>query len=580
MPEPGPKTVLDMLLAPSACGAGAPEHDSPESRGSGGGQNGQRPEAHFMGQPIASQPRAKLDGRDHGSTRQATVEGETELGITDQDGAGSGPKAENSRTDENTDQAAAPENKIEGDQPPGPMIGTHSASQVDVGPHVASRVAATVKEFGFDSDPFGLDSLLSDGKERAAARAWGLSSDSEEEAAAEPKQAVPPTPIAAALPAQTQEAAAQSKGEAAAALVAEQPKMSRLQRLLGKAATTSGPPLPARACPHPDATALKRPASQIACGSHEPAMAIPVPKQPKQPKQGIRIGRSLSCIQHWVAPMRAALEKAGVDLSKVPARDVGYYCACAGTAGELVGVEAFSLRMHCAGAADCSRVSRRWLQTVWPDLVEHVYEKNADFHQIPTRGAAPDATPQPLPYCAKCSGPCQADRGQNIDVLGGGYPCKPFTNYRPRKGGTAAQGEPDDHPDFHTLMTEFPQTLEVLAPWCFFLEEVMDVLRISPKTGEPYLETLMTRCAEMGYAVRAMKVDHAIWVELPRQRLFLVGVKEEAGGASAADWVVQVVQTAISHRCSSPPTPLEDIVPLGDHDEADFVATQQVAKSK
>lgn len=119
------------------------------------------------------------------------------------------------------------------------------------------------------------------------------------------------------------------------------------------------------------------------------------------------------------------------------------------------------------------------------------------------------------------------DRIPNFDVLVAGFPCQPFSiagvskkNSLGRKHGFAcdAQG---------TLFFEIAKILNHARPPAFLLENVKN-LRSHDK-GNTFKVIEQVLRDELGYKVKAMVIDAKGFVPQHRERIYIVGFKEEVG---------------------------------------------------
>ena len=125
--------------------------------------------------------------------------------------------------------------------------------------------------------------------------------------------------------------------------------------------------------------------------------------------------------------------------------------------------------------------------------------------------------------CVAHGGECEVSR-LRPHVASAGLPCQPFTGAREHSGATPRTGPPSQHPAFATVMEEWKEYLEARQPDCFFIEQVPEFDTPDPK-GVSYLKRFTRMCAAQGYSMRALRLSHGIWVELPRERRsFSVGI--------------------------------------------------------
>ena len=73
---------------------------------------------------------------------------------------------------------------------------------------------------------------------------------------------------------------------------------------------------------------------------------------------------------------------------------------------------------------------------------------------------------------------------------------------------------------------------------------------------------------ELGYSLQALELDHSVWINVKRPRVFLLAVHESAGGQHGVDFaaalVTQVAQV-VAERDSRPT--IFDVVPPFSHEE-------------
>ena len=151
----------------------------------------------------------------------------------------------------------------------------------------------------------------------------------------------------------------------------------------------------------------------------------------------------------------------------------------------------------------------------------------------------------------------------------GGLPCTPFTGLRNQTGTTAKTGRVVDHPAYQTFKSELLEYLKLRSPHFFWIEEVTQVTKINPKTGFTYLEDLAAECTNLGYSVRATFLDHVSWIDVPRERCFMIGIKDTAGGSIAAEWCTQKLVAVTAKRTAfGGPSLVWDILPLHDEHES------------
>ena len=207
----------------------------------------------------------------------------------------------------------------------------------------------------------------------------------------------------------------------------------------------------------------------------------------------------------WASEFQASLLAARIDVTKkmVVRAPNAHEALCAGAGSEHLVMDAWGLPFKQQAAADCSRISRRWLQQTWPSLA-HVYECNESLMDT----AFSDSE---KPYCCRCVGPCTATLEQP-GLATGGCPCTPFSNLRHTKGSTSNTGLAHQRTSFQVINDQLPRYLSGRRPHSFIVEEVVTVTKMDPRTGRPYFTGISQSCAKAGYCIRVMQADHGHWI--------------------------------------------------------------------
>lgn len=109
---------------------------------------------------------------------------------------------------------------------------------------------------------------------------------------------------------------------------------------------------------------------------------------------------------------------------------------------------------------------------------------------------------------------------QRAHVATAGLPCQPFSKARTKQGGSARTSSAPDHPDYTTVMVEWAEYLGCRRPMSFWVEEVVEFETcIDHKTGSPCMWLFAKACVVLGYVVKAIKLDHGLWIAgAPRER--------------------------------------------------------------
>ena len=85
--------------------------------------------------------------------------------------------------------------------------------------------------------------------------------------------------------------------------------------------------------------------------------------------------------------------------------------------------------------------------------------------------------------------------------------------------------------------------------------------------GRTALEVCSDEWVGLGYTIRAIRINHDVFADIPRERLFLIGVSKQAGHSRAAEWMVDFLASALSQQRMSAPLSVWDVVQPDGHDE-------------
>ena len=199
---------------------------------------------------------------------------------------------------------------------------------------------------------------------------------------------------------------------------------------------------------------------------------------------------------------------------------------CSGMISELVGMEALGMHYETMSAADTKTASRTFI------LREHSHVAHI-FTSMEEQTAATGFCTKHQRHCSLTGRP---------DLVCGGLPCQPFSQQRQHSGGhgrggkggkggascpqvdrvaraaSSRLGQPEEHPSYGTVMTGFFDYLAARQPRVFLIEETTSFGYTSKSRGESFLAAFGERAVSLGYAVRAMSLDHGTWCEMPRPR--------------------------------------------------------------
>ena len=169
---------------------------------------------------------------------------------------------------------------------------------------------------------------------------------------------------------------------------------------------------------------------------------------------------------------------------------------CAGSHPDGLSYKALGIPHECLGVADKNKMSRKFILHTFDKEAGRIFTDNQAFIDgVGTCDLAGSntAVAREEPHSVSC-----------------GFPCQPWSS------GVAQKRK--KHPLYMVTMAQFPLYLKVRRPHQFWLENLVELAQ-EPKHGEPSdLETLAAECCKLGYAVRAVTIEHEMFAEVPRTR--------------------------------------------------------------
>lgn len=218
------------------------------------------------------------------------------------------------------------------------------------------------------------------------------------------------------------------------------------------------------------------------------------------------------------------------------------------------------MEVQCFGLADTKAASQKWLQHHWRGTAEHIWADN---------GCLVAGEGRCLLHNRSCIVPTVRP-----DLATAGLPCPAFSRSRTKNGCTLGTGPASSHPSFHTVMSEWEHYLTSRNPLGFWVEEVEEFSSTGPPTvrgkNMSFMEQFARQACRHGYAIRVLRLNHSVWSEMPRGRVFIIGMGKEVGHSRGADWVVQAVEESQRYRQLALPTRVWDMLdPYDDMDCAE-----------
>ena len=209
--------------------------------------------------------------------------------------------------------------------------------------------------------------------------------------------------------------------------------------------------------------------------------------------------------EHWQGPLWDATSTHRAKLPRKPSRRVLQVLLCAGMGAELLANWSMALdEIDVVSVHEVKRYAQRWLQRLWGSKVQHIFVEN--YALVAGSG-----------WCVKHGKRCAVPLGRRLDIASGGFPCKPFSLQRQRTGSTASTGPNEKHPQYATVMDEMDDILQAARPLTFWMEEVEQFTsKRAALGGLSPLDVCAKKWRTHGYALRAVILDHFLFVEVPK----------------------------------------------------------------
>jgi len=100
------------------------------------------------------------------------------------------------------------------------------------------------------------------------------------------------------------------------------------------------------------------------------------------------------------------------------------------------------------------------------------------------------------------------------------------------------------------------------------IEEVLAFEDIDKRTGQSFLSAFVRTLEEINYTVSVFKLDHSMWCELPRCRLFIVALAKDFFDDAAVKFLANTIDSVVSMRSLIRPAKLiPDIIDINSSDE-------------
>ena len=251
--------------------------------------------------------------------------------------------------------------------------------------------------------------------------------------------------------------------------------------------------------------------------------------------------------EHWQDLLWTSLETSmRKRKSSKPERPMLYESTCTGLASEMIGFEAMGMDVVALACAERKRTAQRYLKHQFGNRFQHGFTDNAAFV---------DGHGKCFFHGKDCKCPTMRP-----DISIHGLPCQAYSWMRQRSGSTKNTGQVWQHPGHAEVFEGFHSYLTERQPRGWIVEEVPALAQPDKRTGIPFLQTFLTQCKSLGYCVVVLQMDHVVWVEMSRSRLWMIGFSKELGHKAAADAFLEIVHESQQFRQLGEPTHIWKVV--------------------
>ena len=215
---------------------------------------------------------------------------------------------------------------------------------------------------------------------------------------------------------------------------------------------------------------------------------------------------------------------------------------CAGMAGECLGSEVMGFPITVLGLAEPKPAAQKFLQANWSHMCSHMHKKNSaligtDGGECFTRGAR---------RCRR-----SGTRLERPDISTSGSPCQPFSPARATNGTTNKTQGAAEHPLYPISMDDFEVYIAMRLPHMLIIEEVEGFLKpLSALMGRSPFSVLKGKVARFEYGIEALTLNHEIFIDVARPRVWIIGVHTDSGGLESARFIVNMILDVVRELLS------------------------------
>eukprot|EP00974_Lingulodinium_polyedra_P037952 3638592-Lingulodinium_polyedra.AAC.1 len=258
------------------------------------------------------------------------------------------------------------------------------------------------------------------------------------------------------------------------------------------------------------------------------------------PSDRVPVPQATPGIAWWQQPLWLAIEGKRNEMPLVQTRPMCCESIFSGVLTEAYGDAGLGMQTIMQLACDRKPAAIKFIRRNHKD-VRHLY---TDAEQV----AKGDFT-----SCKMCGASCHGPE-LRPDLMRLGPPCQPFSRCR-TKSGSGQEGPPRDHAHFETCFVIAKNILMTRRPRGFILEEVLGFADKDKDSGKPFVLVFQEEVASLGYTTRCVTIDVALRGQVGRPRLFVFGLTSELGGAQAADWLAEALDSVLRSQKLQKPMP-------------------------
>eukprot|EP00929_Paragymnodinium_shiwhaense_P029996 TRINITY_DN17077_c0_g1_i1.p2 TRINITY_DN17077_c0_g1~~TRINITY_DN17077_c0_g1_i1.p2 ORF type:complete len:522 (+),score=113.64 TRINITY_DN17077_c0_g1_i1:208-1773(+) len=261
-------------------------------------------------------------------------------------------------------------------------------------------------------------------------------------------------------------------------------------------------------------------------------------------------GDSMDSLQWWSVPLLQATEAQRSLRPAVQARNLVVDSLCTGSFAEADIFKVLGISTDPVVCADMKQISQEFCMLNYPDKVGCWFDDLLDV----ASGLGP---------CRKHGRTCRLPVDRKVDLTIAGPPCQPFSKMRTKRG---ADGLPAAHADYRVFMRDLPCYVDKVRPGAMIIEQVAEITQVEEATMMSPLHAFMRKIRGLGladedsYAITAVRMTATPWLNISRDRVYILMISKRCGGDVALKSWVKILQDTTQLRQLNKPAQIEDVI--------------------